>query len=112
MDKLDVEIMLEQIARNHSAIINLSLILGKLVQPEDRKVFGPMMKELLKSNYELQHQIGWKFPELHPDYLGLENFATLRKKYEIPELPVKMPSQEDIEKAKNQWEKIQNRIKR
>ncbi|WP_371192903.1 hypothetical protein [Glaciecola sp. SC05] len=112
MDKDDIEIMLEQIARNHVATINLSYILGKLVPVEDRKVFGPMLKELLKSNYDLQHQIGWKFPELHPDYLGLENFAALRKKYEIPELPVKMPTQDDIATAKEQWQKIQNRIKR
>lgn len=112
MDKDDIEIMLEQIARNHTAIINLSYILGKLVKVEDRKLFGPMLKELLKSNYELQHQIGWKFPELHPDYLGLENFAAVRKKYEIPDMPVKTPTQDDIDSAKKQWQKIQNRIKR
>jgi hypothetical protein len=112
LDKDDIEIMMEQIARNYTAIINLSHILGKLVKVEDRNIFGPMLKELLKSNYELQNQIGWKFPELHPDYLGLENFAALRKKYEIPELPVKMPSQDDIESAKELWQKIQNRIKR
>ena len=112
MGSQDAEKMLEQIARNLAAIVNLSEVLGKLVKLEDRKLFGPMLKELLKSNYELQDQIGWKFPELHPDYLGLRNFKALRKKYEVPECPVVMPSQEDIDNAKRQWEKIQNRIKR
>ncbi|MEP1743190.1 MAG: hypothetical protein ABJI60_13090 [Kangiellaceae bacterium] len=106
MDKSEAEKLMEQIARNLHATFSLNEVLSELVPAENRKLFSHMMKELLKSNYELQYLIGRKCDELNPDYLGKEKFSLLMKKYETPEHPVSMPTDKDIQNANLQWEKI------
>ena len=108
----DAEKLLEQIARNSVAIEELSRVLGGIVELQNRKLFTPQLKELTSSNLELQDQIGKKCPELHPYFLGLENFSKLRKKYEDPENPITLPSKEDIESAKAFWLRMKNAPKK
>ena len=100
MKQDDAERLLEQVARNSVAIETLMVVLGGIVELQDRKLFTPQLKELTSSNFELQDLIGKKCPELHPYFFGLENFSRLRKKYEVPENPITLPSKEDIEAAK------------
>ncbi len=104
--------ILEQIARNSVAIDNLSVVITDLVKMEDRKLYTPMFKELVSSNLELGDLIGSLCPELNPMFLGSENFARLRQKYEDPNYPVVIPTQEEIDKSKKLWEKIQRVTKK
>ncbi|MGQ8365838.1 hypothetical protein [Glaciecola sp. 1036] len=104
--------MLEQVARNLTAIENLSRVLGLLTEIKDRKLYTPMLKELLSSNFELQHEIGRIYNDLDPMYLGLEEFTLMRKKFEDPENPIPMPTQKDIENAKRSWERISRMLKK
>jgi hypothetical protein len=108
----DAERLLEQVARNSVAIEKLSRVLGGIVEPKDRKLFTPQLKELTSSNLDLQDQIGKKCPELHPYFLGLESFSKLRKKYEDPENPITLPTKENIEGAKAFWLKIKKAPKK
>ena len=112
MDKEIAESMLDQIARNLMAINKLSNIIDKVGEVQDRKLYTPVLKELLSSNYELQLQIGHHYPDLDPMLLGLENFTSLRKKYEDPEYPVRMPPKEELDKARTSWLKIQKKVKK
>ena len=107
MDSADAKKLLEQVARNLAAIEKLSRDLGELVDVEDRKVYGPMLKELLLSNFELQELIGSNFHDMHPSYLGLASFSQLKKQYEDPEHPIKLPSDEEITQAVSLWERLQ-----
>lgn len=112
MDKKSATEMLEQVARNLVAIGNLSRVIGDLVKVDDRKLYTPMLKEMLSSNFELQSQIGALYSELDPFFLGRETFALLRQKYEDPNYPESMPTQEEIEKSKKFWEKVQRMTKK
>lgn len=98
--------LLEQVARNSVAIENLSRVIADVVESEERKRYMPILKELLSSNFALQTQIGELAPEYHPMFSGLLAFSQLRKKYEDPNHPISLPSQEDIENAKRLWSKM------
>lgn len=110
MEKQAARRMLEQVARNLTAIENISRILAEIV--DDRKLYSPMLRELLNSNFELQHEIGQLYPNLDPMYLGLEEFAVLRQKYEDPKYPVSIPTVNDINNAKESWSKLQKMVKK
>jgi hypothetical protein len=112
VDKKSATEMLEQVARNLVATGNLSKVLGDLVKVDDRKLYTPMLKEMLSSNFELQSQIAALYSDLDPFFLGHETFALVRQKYEDPNYPESMPTHEEIEKSKKLWEKVQRMTKK
>lgn len=102
MDRRFAENLLEQLAILTVTIEDIS----RKIPVEHKKLVAKDLGTLLKSCIEMEMGIGSRVPDLHPMYLGLENFSKLRKKHENPEYPVEAPSEEEIKKAEEQWLKI------
>tara|TARA_R100000687_G_C6424629_1_gene152703 strand:+ start:584 stop:1042 length:459 start_codon:yes stop_codon:yes gene_type:complete len=106
MDSKTAETLLDTLAWMSIVIDKFGYDLALIDDLEERETLIPDLKGLLLHFYNLKDSIGLKYPELHPDYLGLENYSTLRKKYETPEVKVKMPTEEEIDKAAKLWQRL------
>ncbi len=102
MDREFAENLLEQLAILEVTIEEIS----RKIPVELRKLISKDLGTLIKCCAEMEMDIGSKEPDLHPMFLGLENFSNLRKKHENPKHPVERPSDEEIKKANELWVKI------
>jgi hypothetical protein len=107
MDRNTVDTFLDTLASMSVVIDKLGQDLEQINDLDERKALSPHLKDFLKSFYNLRDQFSFKYPELHPDFLGLENYSKLRKKYETSDVKVTMPTKEEIEKAANLWQRLQ-----
>ena len=108
MDRKTADNILEELAIISVTIENLSRKISK----ESRKEIAKDLGTLLKACTSIESEIGFKIPDIHPHYLGWENYSQLRKKHEDPEHPVVLPTEEQLEQAREQWSKIQNFLRR
>ncbi|MFC6440632.1 hypothetical protein [Bowmanella sp. JS7-9] len=102
MEKKAAEKILEELA-----IISVNIEkLSKKVSVENRKLFSKDLGSLMKACCAIESEIGFIVPELHPHYLGWENYSNLRKKHEDPNFPIDFPSTQQLQDACEQWDRI------
>ena len=99
MERKIAENMIEELASLSVSLENLS----KKIRVEERKSISKELKNIWSRYFELLDLVGKQCPEIHPHYLGLEQFEKLRKKHEDPEFPIDPPSQEEVEDATRIW---------